>query len=108
MTVSQPWISPGVSHHAGYRSKFIHRGMVYARFVSHPSISIASTFESPGLSTTAESVAAMDKVCAAARSEAQATGRRLTAVADLIELRDRQYGDRPEWAADLWDEIARE
>ncbi|BBY08191.1 hypothetical protein MNVI_35090 [Mycobacterium noviomagense] len=60
------------------------------------------------LSATAESVALMDEVCAAARSEAQATGRRLNAVADLIALRDRQYGEQPEWAADLWDEIARE
>jgi hypothetical protein len=60
------------------------------------------------LAATAESVALLDEVCAAARSEAQATGRRLNAVADFIALRDRQYGDRAEWAVDLGDEIARE
>ncbi len=47
-------------------------------------------------------------MCAAACTEAQATARRLNAVADLMSLRERQYGDRPEWAADLWDAMAAE
>jgi hypothetical protein len=65
-------------------------------------------FESMQFSTTTQSVALIDEVCAAARSEAQATARRLNAVADLLQVRERQYGDRPEWAADLWDAIASE
>jgi hypothetical protein len=89
-----------------HSSKFIHHGVLLARFLSHRCANVASMFET--LAVTAESMAVMDAVCAAARSEAQATGRRLNAVADLIALRDRQYGDRPEWAADLRDEIARE
>jgi hypothetical protein len=56
-------------------------------------------FENFGATT--ESTALVEEVCAAARSEAQATGRRLSAIADLMQLRERQYGDRPEWAADL-------
>ena len=63
-------------------------------------------FES--FSTTAQSTALVDEVCAAARSEAQATGRRLSAIADLLQLRERQYGDRPEWVADLWDAMVAE
>jgi hypothetical protein len=58
--------------------------------------------------TTTEPTALIDEVCAAARSEAPATGRRLGAVADLMRLRERQYGDRPKWAADPWDAIAAE
>jgi hypothetical protein len=50
----------------------------------------------------------IDEVTAAARVEAQAIARRLNAVADLMALRERQYGDRPEWAADLWDAVAAE
>ncbi|ORX19770.1 HNH endonuclease signature motif containing protein [Mycobacterium xenopi] len=60
------------------------------------------------LESSPESVELIDAVCAAARCEAQATARRLNAVADLIELRNRQYGNHPEWTVDLWDEIARE
>jgi hypothetical protein len=29
-------------------------------------------------------------------------------IANLMRLRDRQYGDRAEWVADLWDAIAAE
>ena len=43
-----------------------------------------------------------------ARVEAQATARRLNAVADLMRLRYRQYGDRAEWVADLWDAMVAE
>ena len=60
------------------------------------------------LSTTTESAALLEQACAAARTEAQATARRLNVIADLMQLRDRQYGDRAEWVADLWDAIAAE
>ena len=65
-------------------------------------------FEGVELSTTGESTALLEQVCVAARAEAQATARRLNAIADLMRLRDRQYGDRAEWVADLWDAIAAE
>jgi Domain of unknown function (DUF222) len=65
-------------------------------------------FESLEMSTTSESAALLEQVCAAARTEAQATARRLNAVADLMGLRHRQYGDRAEWVADLWDAMAAE
>jgi hypothetical protein len=60
------------------------------------------------LSTTSESAAVLERVCAAARAEAQATARRLNAVADLMRLRHRQYGERAEWMADLWDAMVAE
>jgi DNA invertase Pin-like site-specific DNA recombinase len=63
-------------------------------------------FEQPEATTASTEL--IHELCAAARSEAQATGRRLNAVADLLQVRERQYGDRPEWAADLWDAIASE
>jgi Domain of unknown function (DUF222)/HNH endonuclease len=44
----------------------------------------------------------------AARTEAQATARRLSVIADLMQLRYRQHGDRTEWVADPWDAIAAE
>ena len=65
-------------------------------------------FELLELSTTSESAALLDQVCAAARTEAQATAWRLNAIADLMALRSRQYGDRAEWVADLWDAMAAE
>lgn len=65
-------------------------------------------FDPIGLAATPLSAGLLEEVCAAARSEAQATGRRLHAIADLMQLRDRQYGDRAEWVADLWDAIAAE
>jgi len=60
------------------------------------------------LSTTTESAALLEQACVAARTEAQATARRLNVIANLMRLRDRQYGDRAEWVADLWDAIAAE
>ena len=60
------------------------------------------------LSTTSESAALLEQACAAARSEAQATAGRLNAIADLMELRTRQYGGRAEWVADLWDAMVAE
>ena len=65
-------------------------------------------FESSELSTTSESTALLERACAAARIEAQATAQRLNAVADLMRLRHRQYGDCAEWVADLWDAMAAE
>jgi Domain of unknown function (DUF222)/HNH endonuclease len=55
-----------------------------------------------------ESVDPVARVCDAARTEAQATGRRLNAVADLMALRYRRHGDRAEWVADAWDAISAE
>src|ERR1700761_8682209 len=55
-----------------------------------------------------DSAELIGRVDDAARTEAQATGRRLNAVADLMELRYREHGDRAEWVADVWDEISAE
>jgi hypothetical protein len=55
-----------------------------------------------------ESVELIDSVRDAARAESQATGRLLNVVADLMELRYRQHGDRAEWVADAWDAISAE
>jgi hypothetical protein len=65
-------------------------------------------FESMDLGATGESAALIELACDAARTEAQATGRRLTVIADLMHLRYRQHGERAEWAADVWDAIAAE
>jgi Domain of unknown function (DUF222) len=65
-------------------------------------------FETMELSTTGESAALVEQVCSAARTEAQATAQRLTAIGNLMQLRERQYGDRAEWVADLWDAMAAE
>jgi Domain of unknown function (DUF222) len=65
-------------------------------------------FEPMELAATSESAAFLEQACAAARSEAQATARRLNAIADLLGLRHRQYGDRAEWVADLWDAMVAE
>jgi len=76
--------------------------------VSAGTASIEHMFEMMELSTSGESAALLDQACAAARTETQATARRLSLIADLMRLRDRQYGDRAEWVADLWDAIAAE
>src|ERR1700761_7933218 len=55
-----------------------------------------------------DSAELIGRVDDAARTEAQATGRRLNAVADLMALRYRQHGDRAEWVADAWDAISAE
>jgi Domain of unknown function (DUF222) len=60
------------------------------------------------LSATCESAAVLERVCATARAEAQATAQRLNAIADLMRLRHRQYGERAEWMADLWDAMVAE
>jgi Domain of unknown function (DUF222) len=70
--------------------------------------SVEHMFGSAELSTTPESAALLEQACGAARTEAQATAQRLNAIADLMRLRDRQYGDREEWVADLSDAIAAE
>ncbi|SRX93829.1 hypothetical protein MSP7336_02073 [Mycobacterium shimoidei] len=65
-------------------------------------------FESTELSTTEESIGLLEQVSAAARSETQAIARRLNAIADLMQLRDRQYEGHEDWAVDLWDAVAAE
>ena len=60
------------------------------------------------LTATGESAALIEQACDAARTEAQATGRRLNVIADLMQLRYRQHGERAEWVADLWDAISAE
>ncbi len=63
-------------------------------------------FES--LEATSESVALIEQACAGARAESRSIAGRLNAIADLMQLRYRQYGDPAEWAVDLWDEISAE
>jgi len=65
-------------------------------------------FESVELAAAGESGALIELACDAARREAQATGRRLNVVADLMELRYRQHGERAEWVTDVWDAISAE
>ncbi len=65
-------------------------------------------FEALKLSTTGESAALLERAQATARAETQATAARLNAIADLMRLRHRQYGDRAEWVADLWDAMVAE
>jgi Domain of unknown function (DUF222) len=65
-------------------------------------------FEPVELTATGESAALIELACDAARTEAQATGRRLHVIADLMQLRYRQHGERAEWVADVWDAIAAE
>ncbi len=69
---------------------------------------IECMFDSVELPTTRESAALLEQACAASRMEAQATARRLVAIADFMRLRERQHGDRAEWVADPWDAIAAE
>ena len=57
---------------------------------------------------TRESTASLEQAVAAARAEAQATGRRLNVIADLMRLWYRQHGDPAEWVVDLWDAMAAE
>src|SRR3984957_18479040 len=65
-------------------------------------------FESMELTATGESAALIGLACDAARTEAQARGRGLKAIADLMQLRYREHGERTEWVADVWDAIAAE
>jgi Domain of unknown function (DUF222) len=65
-------------------------------------------FDSVALPATSESVALLEQADTAARTEAQATARRLNVVADLMRLRHRQHGDRADWVADTWDSITAE
>jgi hypothetical protein len=75
--------------------------------MSDPRSNIECMFEGE-LPTTSESTALLEQANAAARAEAQATGRRLNVVADLMSLRYRQLPDRSEWVVDLWDAMAAE
>jgi hypothetical protein len=65
-------------------------------------------FESIELTSTSESAMLIEQACDAARTEAQATARRLNVVADLMQLRYRQHGERAQWVADVWDAISAE
>lgn len=65
-------------------------------------------FESTKTVTADESSALLDQAVAAARAEAQATGRRLNVIADLMRMWYRQHGDPAEWVVDLWDAMAAE
>jgi hypothetical protein len=65
-------------------------------------------FDSVELPATGESAGLLEQVEAAARTESQATARRLNVIADLMRLRHRQHGDRSEWVADVWDSIVAE
>jgi hypothetical protein len=65
-------------------------------------------FDSVDLPTTSESAGLIEQACTESRMETQATARRLNVIADLMQLRNRQYGDRADWVADPWDSIAAE
>jgi Domain of unknown function (DUF222)/HNH endonuclease len=65
-------------------------------------------FDSVELPATRESAALIELACTESRTETQAMARRLDAIADLMRLRNRQYGDRAGWVADPWDSIAAE
>src|ERR1700733_1070144 len=65
-------------------------------------------FDCVELTATGESAALIEQAWDAARAGAQATGRRLNVIADLMQLRYRQHGERAEWVADLWDAISAE
>lgn len=60
------------------------------------------------LAATSETAGLLEQASVAARSETQAIAQRLNAIADLIQLRDRQYDGREDWAVDLWDAVAAE
>src|ERR1700756_513191 len=55
---------------------------------------------------TPESAVLLDRVREAARTEAQAAARRLVAIGELLVLRCRESGERPDWAADTWEAVA--
>src|SRR5246127_2175864 len=55
---------------------------------------------------TPESAVLLDRVREAARTEAQAAARRLVAIGELLVLRCRESGERPDWAADTSEAVA--
>ena len=55
---------------------------------------------------TPESAALLDRVREAARREAQAAAQRLVAVGELLMVRCRESGERPDWVADTWEAVA--
>ncbi|AQT78973.1 hypothetical protein B1R94_06370 [Mycolicibacterium litorale] len=59
-------------------------------------------------SDTAESRALLASIGASARAENQAAARRLSAVAELFELRRRERGERSDWAVDTWAAVGAE
>ncbi|MFZ1175108.1 MAG: DUF222 domain-containing protein, partial [Mycobacterium sp.] len=55
---------------------------------------------------TPESAVLLDRVGEAARTEAQAAAQRLVAIGELLVVRCRESGERPDWAADAWEAVA--
>lgn len=59
-------------------------------------------------SDTAESQALLTSIRASTRAENQAAARRLSAIAELFELRRRERGEREDWAVDTWAAVGAE
>ena len=57
---------------------------------------------------TPRSQSLIEQLAAAGRAENQAAARRLTAVADLFEMRRAERGEEPDWAVDTWAAVAAE
>jgi hypothetical protein len=55
---------------------------------------------------TPESAVLLDRMREARRDEARAGAERLVAVGELLMLRCRESGERPDWAADTWEAVA--
>ena len=55
---------------------------------------------------TPESALLLDRMREARRDEARAGAERLIAVGELLMLRCRESGERPDWAADTWEAVA--
>lgn len=55
---------------------------------------------------TPESAVLLDRMREARRAEACAAAERLVAVGELLVLRCRESGERPDWAADTWEAVA--
>jgi hypothetical protein len=51
---------------------------------------------------TPQSRALIDRMCGCARAENQAAAQRLTALAELFELRRAESGEAEDWAVDTW------
>lgn len=55
---------------------------------------------------TPESAVLVDRMREARRTEARAAAERLVAAGELLMLRCRESGERPDWAADTWEAVA--
>jgi hypothetical protein len=87
-------------------------GMLSAAAVARRSLSVAVTiiecmFEYWYASRpTPESAVLLDRMRESRRAEARAGAERLVAVGELLMLRCRESGERPDWAADTWEAVA--